>query len=229
MEPGINGRINGGGTVHEETGQDAGSSEVLTALRRFARSRPDVERCELCGTTVAADHPHLLDRKSRQVACSCDACAILFVGQEGAKFLRVPRRALKLEGFRFTDAEWEGLMLPINLAFFLRQPNGESAVLYPSPAGVMESLIELPKWTELFAADASLLAVEPEVETLLVNRIGDQSAYYVVPIDAAYRLVGLIRTKWRGLSGGAAVWQEITEYFATLERKATPVGETAHA
>jgi hypothetical protein len=205
------------------------SAEAFAALRRFAKSRPNVERCELCGTELNNEHQHLLDRTSRQIACSCDACAILFCGQEGAKFLRVPRRILKPQTFRFTDIEWEAMMLPINLAFFLRQPNGETAVLYPSPAGVMESMIELPPWSELFAADAALSAIEPEVETLLINRIGDQSASFVVPIDVAYRLVGLIRTKWRGLSGGTEVWHAISNFFADLEHQAIPMREVAHA
>jgi hypothetical protein len=207
----------------------AESHEALAALRRFARTRQEVERCELCGAALGGDHPHLLDRKSRQIACSCDGCAILFCGQEGAKFLRVPRRTRKVEGFRFTDMDWEAMMLPINLAFFLRKPDGGTAALYPSPAGVMESLIDLPGWNELFKGDAVLLEVQPEVEALLVNRLGAQEAYFVVPIDAGYRLVGLIRTKWRGLSGGPEVWKAIAEFLSALERQATPVGEAAHA
>jgi hypothetical protein len=71
--------------------------------------------------------------------------------------------------------------------------------------------------------------LEPEVEALLVHRIGEQQGYFVVPIDTAYRLVGLIRTRWRGLSGGAAVWQAIAEFFSELERRSTRVGEVPHA
>jgi hypothetical protein len=225
MEP----DISGAETSHEHGGQRTISADALAALRRFAQSRPDVERCELCGAALAGDHSHLLDRSSRQIACACEACAILFCGQEAAKFLRVPRRILKLESFRFSDAEWDAMMLPINMAFFLRQQNGETAILYPSPAGVMESLIEVPRWNDLFAGNPALSAVEPEVEALLVNRIGDQRAYFIVPIDAGYRLVGLIRTKWRGLSGGPEVWQAIAEFFAALERQATSVDEATHA
>jgi hypothetical protein len=210
-------------------GKDENSVESFAALRRFARSRPEVERCELCSAEVGGDHPHLLNRASRQIACSCDACAILFCGQEEAKFLRVPRRILKLESFRFTDMEWEAMTLPINMAFFLRGVNDQTTALYPSPAGVMESMIAFPAWREIFGEDRSLASLEPEVEMLLVNRIGEQDAYYVVPLDAGYRLVGLIRTKWRGLSGGPDVWRVISEFFASLERQATPVGEVAHA
>jgi hypothetical protein len=209
--------------------QEADSRVVLSTLQRFARSRPNVERCELCGSELGESHAHLLDRSSKQVACSCGACAILFCGQENAKFLRIPQRILKLENFQFTAMEWDAMMLPINLAFFLRQSAEKVLVLYPSPAGVMESLIELPAWNELFAEHHSLSEVQPEVEALLVNRIGDQNAYFIVPIDAAYRLVGLIRTKWRGLSGGPEVWTAIAEFFAASERQATPIREAAHA
>ena len=201
----------------------------LSALQRFARSRPDVERCELCSIEIPGDHPHLLDCASRQITCSCDACSILFCGQEGAAFLRVPKRTLKLEAFRFSESEWDAMTLPIHLAFFLHNTNGVTAALYPSPAGVMESMLELPAWPELTRHDPTLMSLEPEVEALLVNRIGDRNDYFVVPIDAGYRLVGLIRTKWRGLSGGTEVWRAINEFFTQLERRATPVWGVAHA
>jgi hypothetical protein len=215
-----------GAAAQDNQPEDA---QALAALRRFAKSRANAERCELCGTELGADHQHLLDRASRQITCSCDACAILFCGQQSAKFLRVPRRVLKLDHFAWSDSEWDALALPINLAFFVRQPNGEASVMYPSAAGVMVSMIELPPWAELFAAHPEMLAVEAEVEALLINRIGDQDLAYLVPIDAAYRLVGVIRTKWRGLSGGVEVWQAIADFFAGLERQASPLREAAHA
>jgi hypothetical protein len=93
----------------------------------------------------------------------------------------------------------------------------------------MRSELSMPDWHELFAADPALLAVEPEVEALLVNRIGDQAAYFIAPLDLCYRLVGLIRTRWRGLSGGAELWREIAAFFTELEQRATPAGEGSHA
>jgi Family of unknown function (DUF5947) len=224
MEP-----LTEGARVLDADREEADSRGALLTLRRFARSRVNVERCELCGSELDQNHPHLLDRSSKQVACSCGACAILFCGQEGAKFLRIPQRILKLESFQFTAMEWDAMMLPINLAFFLRQPDEKVTILYPSPAGVMESLIELPSWNDLFTGHPSLSDVQPEVEAVLVNRIGDQNAYFIIPIDAAYRLVGLIRTKWRGLSGGPDVWKTIADFFAATERQATPLREAAHA
>jgi len=62
--------------------------------------------------------------------------------------------------------------------------------------------------------------MRPDVEALLVNRVGSTREYFVVPIDECYRLVGLIRIHWRGLSGGALVWGEIARFFDDLRRKA---------
>ncbi len=204
-------------------------SEAFASLRRFARTRTPVERCELCAAELAPEHPHLLDPASRQISCACDACALLFCGQEGAKFLRIPRRIIQLQGFSFTDLQWQSMMLPINLAFFMRQPDGGTRAMYPSPAGAMESLIHLPAWDALCAGTQALATVEPEVEALLANRIAENSMYFIVPIDACYRLIGLIRTNWRGLSGGGEVWQAIGNFFSSLEQRATGISEASHA
>jgi hypothetical protein len=67
-----------------------------------------------------------------------------------------------------------------------------------------------------------LRELKPDVEALLVNRMGELREYYRVPIDECYRLVGLIRGHWRGLSGGAEVWREIGRFFRELNEKASP-------
>ncbi len=54
----------------------------LSVLRQFVRQRPPAERCELCGIGLAAEHSHLVEPASRQLVCSCDACSILFSGQQ---------------------------------------------------------------------------------------------------------------------------------------------------
>jgi hypothetical protein len=38
-----------------------------------------------------------------------------------------------------------------------------------------------------------------------------------VPIDDCFQLVGLIRTHWKGLTGGKEVWQELSAFFARLD------------
>jgi hypothetical protein len=44
-----------------------------------------------------------------------------------------------------------------------------------------------------------------------------------VPIDDPYRLVALIRGRWRGLTGGQEVWEEIEGFFARLSEGAKTV------
>jgi hypothetical protein len=43
-----------------------------------------------------------------------------------------------------------------------------------------------------------------------------------VPIDECYALVGLIRTRWRGLTGGTEVWKELGGFFEQLDRRSRP-------
>lgn len=106
----------------------------FTALRRFVRPRVAVERCDLCSAEVAQEHPHLVELATRQLYCACDPCAILFSNQGEHKYTRVPRRILFLPDFALTDIQWSGLMLPIQLAFFLNStPDERLVALYPSP------------------------------------------------------------------------------------------------
>jgi hypothetical protein len=101
--------------------------------------------------------------------------------------------------------------------------------MYPSPAGATESQLPLEAWEVLVADNPVLAKLEPDVEALLVNRVGSARLYYLAPIDTCYRLVGLIRMYWRGLSGGETVWKEIGQYFERLEQQAVPVREARYA
>ncbi|HEX6510580.1 MAG TPA: DUF5947 family protein, partial [Chloroflexota bacterium] len=107
-----------------------------------------------------------------------------------------------------------------NMAFFTRNTAaGRVMALYPSPAGPTESLLSLDTWDELEQRNPMLADMEADVEALLVNRTRDKRDYFLVPIDECYKLVGLIRAYWRGLSGGREVWQQIDRYFATLQER----------
>lgn len=201
-----------------------------TALRQFVRPRPPAERCELCGAALAPEHPHLLERSNRQLHCSCSACAILFGGQEKTRYERVPQLAISLSDFVMSDELWDDLHLPINLAFFVKSAvAGRVQAYFPSPAGATESLLALEAWDRLVAENPGLRALEPDIEALLVNRLGPSHEYYRVSIDECYKLVGLIRTHWRGLSGGREVWDELDGFFTGLKDRSRPAGGASHA
>lgn len=200
--------------------------ETLASLRRFTRPRPQAERCDLCGATLELDHAHLLQRETQQIVCSCDECSVLFCGQEVRKYLRIPRRIRQLTDFDFDDVEWEAMMLPIHLAFFLRDGSGRVAAMYPSPAGTVRSQLGMEALERRFAKHPLLSSIEPEVEALLVNRNGD-GICFLVPIDECYRLVGIMRMKWRGLSGGGDVWNAIDDFFRDLTRRSDVGGSYA--
>jgi hypothetical protein len=135
-----------------------------------------------------------------------------------------------LSDFRLTDPQWEELHLPINLAFFFHSTRaGRVVAVYPSPAGGTESLLTLEAWQQLEEANPVLCELEPDVEALLVNRLGSAREHYRVPIDACYRLVGLIRSGWRGLSGGSEVWEEIGRFFSSLKQNSTLSRKNNHA
>ena len=203
---------------------------ALNSLRQFARPRAFQEHCELCDTGLAAEHAHLLELSSRRLVCTCDACALLFDNPAAGRFHRVPRRSRFLPDFRLTDAVWAELHLPIDLAFFIHStPAGRVIALYPSPAGATESLVPLEAWQTLVQDNPVLRDPEPDVEALLVNRIGTKRECYLVGIDTCYHLVGLIRKHWRGLSGGNAVWDAIDRFFAALKERSTPRRDAGHA
>jgi hypothetical protein len=207
----------------------------FAALRQFARKRAAAERCEMCGHELAPGHQHLVEPANRKLICACEACAILFEGQSGAKYKRVPRRVVYLRNFQLTDGQWNGLLVPIGMAFFFRStPHGRVIALYPSPAGPTESLLALDTWADIVELNPVLAEMESDVTALLVNRIGHAGGtvaaeYYLVPIDECYKLVGLIRTHWRGLSGGTEVWREIGAFFAALKKQAGFADGAAHA
>jgi hypothetical protein len=208
---------------------------AFATLRQFARSKRPTERCELCSAAVAHEHPHLVELSSRQIVCACEACALLFDGKTGGKYKRVSRRIQLLADFRMTDGQWESLLIPINMAFFFRSSLEDRMVtLYPSPAGAVESMLPLDAWSEIVQENAALSHLRPDIEALLVNRVGHarevaQAEYYIAPIDDCYRLVGLIRANWKGLSGGSEVWLEIGRFFSQLRSRADIVSGEANA
>lgn len=192
----------------------------FAALRELARQAEPSERCDFCHAGIAEDHRHLLNIETSRLICACQPCALLFSAETSSKYKTVPRRVKVLNDFQLNDIEWDRLQIPINLAFFFTSTKaGRVVVIYPSPAGPTESLLDLG--LDLESQNNSIFQqLEPDVEGLLVNRVADQRQYFIVPIDACYELVGVIRSHWHGLSGGKEMWREVDRFFTHLNERA---------
>ena len=97
------------------------------------------------------------------------------------------------------------LGVPVDMAFVVRVDR------------TFEGLLSQPGRADRVAA-----GVEPpveladDVEALLVR---DDRAW-IVGIDVCFALVGLVRTHWRGITGGVEVRRELDAFFEGLDRTA---------
>jgi hypothetical protein len=188
-----------------------------------------LERCDLCSAPIAPEHRHLLDVTSGELMCACQPCSVLFdraaAGAGGRHYRLVSDRRLRIEDFALDDVMWADLRLPVDMAFFFASSEaGRVLAFYPSPMGATESLLGLEAWQALEAANPVLASLEPDVEALLVHRARGERRHYIVPISDCFELVGLIRTRWRGLTGGREVWEEIARFYDGLDRRARTTG-----
>lgn len=184
----------------------------------------------MCGEGIGAEHGHVASPSERRLLCSCRPCYLLFTQEgAGARRLRaVPERYREATEFAFSQRQWDDLAIPVDLVFLFQQsdvadPSAPRTIVacYPSPAGATESELDLGSWLEMAAANSVLADVEPDVEAVLVRRHGPgQFTCLVVPIDACYHLVGLVRKYWTGFQGGDEVWSRIDEFFEDLHRRA---------
>ena len=205
------------------------TSRLARLAQRGAGERAEaVEHCELCGTEIGPEHRHLLEVSMRELACACRACALLFDrGEVTTRYRAVPERRLLVADLELDDLLWEELRLPVDIAFLLRM-SGESdppapQAFYPGPMGATESLLRLEAFERLEAANPIVATLQPDVEALLVDRSRGANRNFIVPIDDPYRLVALIRTRWRGLTGGREVWEAIDGFFDALTSRAKTV------
>jgi hypothetical protein len=197
------------------------AADSLPTLRRLRAARPDpVERCELCSEPVGPQHRHLFEPSTRALVCACQGCALLFEDRT-ARYRAVPPEVVYLPEFRLADEQWDELLVPVNLAFIVVSSTARRPLaLYPSPAGATESQLGLETWDDRVGANPVLAGLEPDVQALLVNRVGTQRDHYIAPIDDCFALVGLVRAHWRGLSGGTEVWGAIAAFFVELRGRA---------
>jgi Family of unknown function (DUF5947) len=203
------------------------SPPTLRRMAAWAASKPpaappargaSTATCELCPIGIGEHHRHLLHLVERRIICVCETCWSMRSGD--AEFRPPGGRTLWLEDFAMSQEIWSAFQIPIGLAFMLRSTvTGTVVALYPSPAGATESELELTAWDALCAANPVLEGLVPDTEALIVDRTGAVPRYAIVPIDECYRLVGLIKSRWQGISGGRAVDEAIAAFFDGLHAK----------
>jgi Family of unknown function (DUF5947) len=215
-------------------------TEPLGVLRRIAAARParpPGERCEMCGETVSDEHQHVVNLHSRSLMCTCRPCYLLFTDQQAQlRYRAVPDRYLSFPKFTLDRETWNRLQIPVGLAFFFRNSQlGRVVTFYPGPAGAAESELPVSEWDSVVAANPQLTLAADDVEALLIRspdrRRGAENGTgfdcHLVPIDACYELVGLLRRSWHGFDGGQEAHALIDDFFATVARRSRPAPEPA--
>lgn len=207
-------------------GEAEESASFIRRLRSFIGERPAApveERCDLCGQVLPERHSHIVHLDRRNLMCACRPCYLLFTvqGAGGGKYRAVPERYLPLGERALTDGQWDQLQIPVNLAFFFFNSSlGRTVAFYPSPAGATESLLPLETWREVERTHPVVAGILPDVEALLVHKRPEGCEGYVVPIDACYELVGIVRRYWKGFHGGEEAWNAIEAFFNVLRERA---------
>jgi Fe-S cluster biogenesis protein NfuA len=177
----------------------------------------DEQTCELCPIGISGEHKHLIHLEERRIVCVCATCWALRSGD--AEFRPVGNRRVWLDDLRITPEQWAAFQIPIGLAFFMiSSVTGTVIALYPSPAGATESELDLRAWSSVCAANPEL-QLEPDSEALVVNRLADPPQHMIVPIDAAYGLVGVVKSSWEGITGGAGVAGAVADYLEELRAR----------
>lgn len=200
----------------------------IARLRRFAAPRLTGEFCEFCGARLGEAHAHLVEPAAHRLHCACDACAAARTAEAAARYRLVPRTARRLAGFVVDEAAWTALRLPIDLAFFYySSPERRIVAFYPSPAGATQSTLSLAAWSELTGREPALARLQPDVEALLVNRLGTARDAYLLPIDTCYALTGEIRRRWKGLSAGYDANDFVAAYLHQLIAAPAEAGDGA--
>lgn len=202
------------------------ASPHLRGLRAFVprqQSTPADDVCGLCGVPLASGHSHLVNMESRNLACSCRACYLLFTAQAAAqgRYLAIPDRYLHDSGFTLTQSDWDAFQIPVRIAFFFfNSLIGRIVALYPGPAGATESMLDLRAWDDLRAANRVLETMRPDVEALLVyGHRGGGFDCFIVPIDACYELTGVMRRNWKGFDGGEQAWTAVDAFFDRIRER----------
>jgi hypothetical protein len=186
------------------------------------------EQCDLCAEPIGEPHSHVAHIAERRLMCTCRGCYLLFThsGAGAQKMRAVPEEYRQLDSLTFTQEQWNDLAIPVDLVFLFRQSDPANdgrpgyVALYPSPAGATESELDAATWEQIAAANPEIANLDDDVQAALIRRTAPgEFTCLLVPVDACYELVGLVRKYWTGFSGGTEVWQRVDAFFDALRSR----------
>jgi len=218
---------------NDESGEEsARSAQVIRQLRGFsaaaggarARSRSGAS---FCGQLLPARHSHVVHIERRNLLCACRPCFLLFssAGAAGGKVKAVPEEVFDLGEGVFSQAQWTGcrsrsISRSSSSTALSAAPWFSIPARREPPSRCCRSNVE-----ELVREHPRLATLSQDVEALLAwqrSETSDQpSAAFIVPIDACYELVGIVRRTWKGFHGGEEAWQAIAAFFSALRARAS--------
>ncbi|GHH86806.1 hypothetical protein GCM10018793_60160 [Streptomyces sulfonofaciens] len=140
----------------------------------------------------------------------------------GPRYRLIPQRRLRLAGTVIDDLGWAALRVPVTLAFFVvAAPPGDGVEAgYPSALGVTRATVDRAVWDAITARHPVLGGLAPGTEALLADRSGGRREHWIVPLDDCYRLAAVLRTQWRGFTGGAEAEEQVRRFLAGLDPSA---------
>ena len=135
----------------------------------------------------------------------------------------IPTRHLALLDFQVTGELWTGPGQSRKIVYLLRSSEARCVLaVYLDPAGIQESVLDLESWKMLLTRNPLLDSLEPDVEVLLINRMEQAPACFIVPIDTCSRLTGLLTARLRGMESSRKLWRAIDAFFADMQATASP-------
>jgi hypothetical protein len=167
----------------------------------LARLRPSTahERCTLCSAPIGAKHDHLDSPERREIACACDGCALIIPSSEYARYRRVPRGVQRV-GVVDVAGWLDRLNVPVGIVAIVRDDRDGARLAYPGPAGLVEATVDPAVWSALCSDVPAVAGLVPETEALVWSALTQEVLR--TGIDVVFRLVGELRTHWRGIHGG---------------------------
>ena len=209
-------------------------AELVSSLRQLARPAAAADRDERRTAPAATARPARAAtcaatryRPTIVTSCSSPSAASCACARAAWRFARATpscarrgTRVVWLDDFELSDELWARSRS--------RSASPSSCATAP-PAASSRSIRARPgrpsrsstsdAWEELGPPTRCSIDLEPDAEALIVNRMAEPPQHAIAPIDECYRLVGLIKASWEGISGGAGPEEAIAAFFDELRAR----------